>query len=78
MTEEHGFSVEFICEVYVRGTVYIKPKNDIKLLIDVLPLTPVEHANQYSTLLPEKVSLFSIDLLTDAEIEIESKLEGLG
>ena len=49
----------------------------MELLTNVLPWTPVEPAKQHLILLLETVKFWGTDLLTDAEIEIESKLKDL-
>ena len=80
---EHDFLSEFILhEVFVTGTVYethllVISGNELELLSNALPWTPVELAKQDLILLLETVKFWGIKLLTDAEIEIESELEDL-
>ena len=81
--EEYDFLLEFILhEVFVTGTVdktalLVISENEVELLTNVLPWTPVELAKQYLILLLETVKFWGIDLLIDVEIEIESELEDL-
>ena len=71
-----------LCEVFVTGTVdkthlLVVSENEVQLLTNVLPWTPVEPAKQYLSLLLETVKFWGIDLLADVEIERESELEDL-
>ena len=52
-------------------------ENDVELLTNVLPWTPVERTKQYLILLLETVKFWVKDLLTDVEIEMKSELEDL-
>ena len=68
--------------MFVTGTadkthLFVISENEVELLTNVLPWTPVELAKQYLILLLKTVKSRGIDLLTDVEIEIESELEDL-
>ena len=81
--KEYDFLSKFILdEVFVTGTVdeihlLVISGNEVELLTNVLPWTPVELAKQHLILLLETVKFWGIDLLKDVEIEIESELEDL-
>ena len=81
--KEYDFLSKFILhEVFVTGTVdeihlLVISENEVELLTNVLPWTPVELAKQHLILLLEKVKFWGIDLLKDVEIELESELEDL-
>ena len=81
--EEYHFLLKSILhEVLLTGTVdkihlLVISENEVELLTNVLPWTPVELANQHLILLQETVKFWGIDLLTNFEIEIESELEDL-
>ena len=81
--KEYDFLSNFILhEVFVTGTVdeihlLVISENEVELLTNVLPWTPVELAKQHLILLLETVKFWGIDLLTDVEIEMESELEDL-
>ena len=70
--KEYDFLSKFILhEVFVAGTVdeihlLVISENEVELLTNVLPWTPVELAKQH---LLEKVKLWGIDSLKDVEIE---------
>ena len=68
--------------MFVTGTVdkthlLVILENEVELLTNVLPWTPVELAKQYLTLLLETGKFWGTDLLTDVEIEIEPEMEDL-
>ena len=75
MIEEHDFLLEFIlCAVFATGTIdkthlLVIPENEVQLLTNVLPSTPVGFAKQYLILLLEIVKFWVINVLTDVEIE---------
>ena len=81
--KEYYFLSKFILhEVFVTGTVdeihlLVISENEVELLTNVLPWTPLELAKQHLILLLEKVKFWGIDLLKDVEIELESELEDL-
>ena len=80
--KEYGFLSKFILhEVFVTGCVnehlLVISENEVELLTNVLPWTPVELAKQHLILLLETVKFWGIDLLKDVEIEIASELEDL-
>ena len=81
--KEYDFLSKFILhEVFVTGTVdeihlLVISENEVELLTNVLPWTPVELAKQHLILLLETVKFWGIDLLKDVDIEIESELEDL-
>ena len=87
MVPEHDKKYKFLSkfilhEVFVTETVdeihfLVIYENEVELLTNVLPWTPVELAKQHLILLLETVKFWGIDLLTDVEIEIESKLQDL-
>ena len=68
-----AFVTETVDEIHLLA-IY---ENEVELLTNVLPWTPVEPAKQHLILLLETVKFWGIDLLTDVEIEIESKLKDL-
>ena len=68
--------------MFVTGTVdemhlSVISANDVELLTNVLPWTPVELAKQHLIWLLETVKFWGIDLLKYVDIEIESELEDL-
>ena len=81
--KEYDFLLKLILhEVFVTGTVdeihlLEISENEVELLINVLPWTPIEFAKQHLILLLETVKFWGIDLLKDVEIEIASELEDL-
>ena len=80
--KEYDFLLKFILHSFVTGTVdkihlLVIPENEVELLNNVLPWTPVELAKQHLILLLGTVKFRRVDLLTDVEIEIESELEDL-
>ena len=81
--KEYDFLSKFILhEVFVTGTVdeihlLVISENEVELLTNVLPWTPVELAKQHLILLLETVKFWGIDLLKDVEIEIASESEHL-
>ena len=87
MVPEHDKKYKFLSkfilhEVFVTETVdeihfLVICENEVGLLTNVLPWTPVDPAKQHLILLLETVKFWGIDLLTDVEIEIESKLQDL-
>ena len=86
MVPEHDKKYKFLSkfilhEVFVTETVdeihfLVIYENEVELLTNVLPWTPVELAKQHLILLLETVKFWGIDLLTDVEIEIESEIKG--
>ena len=86
MVPEHDKKYKFLSkfilhEVFVTETVdeihfLVIYENEVELLTNVLPWTPVEPAKQHLILLLETVKFWGIDLLTDVEIEIESEIKG--
>ena len=86
MVPEHDKKYQFLSkfilhEVFVTETVdeihlLVIYENEVELLTNVLPWTPVEPAKQHLILLLETVKFWGIDLLTDVEIEIESEIKG--
>ena len=87
MVPEHDKKYQFLSkfilhEAFVTETVdeihlLIIYENEVELLTNVLPWTPVEPAKQHLILLLKTVKFWGIDILTDVEIEIESKLKDL-
>ena len=86
MVPEHDKKYKFLSkfilhEVFATETVdeihfLVIYENEVELLTNVLPWTPVEPAKQHLILLLETVKFWGIDLLTDVEIEIESEIKG--
>ena len=64
----------FVTRTVDKTHLFAISENEVELLTDVLPWTPVELAKQYLILLLEIEKFWGVDLLTDVEIEIESEL----
>ena len=80
--EYNSLSKFILHDMFVTGTVdhihlVVISENEVELLTNVLPWTPVKLAKQHLILLLEIVKFWGIDLLKDVEIEIASELEDL-